>query len=256
MMPGETATRGLTNGVYVSCTSFRTLQSPVATVALLHNSLPTRVIAHMFTWQQPEWLHRHEMEVACKLNPGEDWPRGVGFCDRVEHPDGSRYYVVAPGAYVWLNKGIGDLPVFKECLHRIHGPTALLGSSFTFEPRQGPLVTSPPSNDARRRVSDAAVTRWSRMLDALRTRAGADKIGQKFMMTAKTVAGITPAAPDFGNYPRTWVWDIPEGLHCMALNNATSVLFLLKVTAKTFDPQLVRILPYPVDPTSFCTKSR
>lgn len=112
---GETAALGLTNGVYACCKSFRTADDPIATLAMLHGSIPTSVIGAIINEQQELWVSPHTFEVAEKLAPGERWPRHVKFADRVRHPNGHRYMVMQNReGHIFYGEGQADLPVFKE----------------------------------------------------------------------------------------------------------------------------------------------
>ena len=105
----------MTNGVYASCGSFKTVKRPITTLTLLHGSIPLSVVGDMLRAQQRSWVEQHDFEFARKLAAGEPWPRGSPFANRVTHRDGERYIVQARRkGYVFWGTGQGDLPVFKE----------------------------------------------------------------------------------------------------------------------------------------------
>ena len=75
--------------------------------------------------------------------------------------------------------------------HRIHGQTALLGSSYTFDPRKGSLNTNVPCIDVSRHVSDGLMDRWVRMCNTMRSRPGIHKVGDNVLTgKAYTASGI------------------------------------------------------------------
>ena len=105
----------MTNGVYASCESFKTCTRPIATLMLLHSSLPVSVVGDILREQQELWVEDFSFEFALRLPRDARWPREVAFADRVDHHDGERYIVqLSRKGYVHWRRGQGDLPVYKE----------------------------------------------------------------------------------------------------------------------------------------------
>ena len=114
-LTGETAAYGLTNGVYASCESFKTVKRPMATLMLLHSSMPLSVVGDVLREQQRLWVAEHRVEFAKKLPRGARWPREVAYADRITHHDGERYVVqLNRSAWIHWSRGQGDLPVYRE----------------------------------------------------------------------------------------------------------------------------------------------
>ena len=232
---------GLTNGVYASCRSFKTVKEPIATLSLVHASIPTNVIGVFMREQQAGWLGEHKFEFAERLPAGAEWPRAVPCVDRIDHPNGGRYIIreSRPGYSFW-GRGQADLPVYKECRHRIHGPRALLGSAHTFAPRLGALDSDMPCIDVSRHVNDTITTRWSAMCRAMLSREGGDKVADRLVkVTAYMVSGIQVSAPALAPNPQAWQFISPDLAHAVGLNIGVSLLGFVKEIALKTDPRLV-----------------
>jgi len=262
---GETATDGLTNGVYGCCRSFRTAKDPIATFAALHSSIPTHVIGSIFRQQQELWVSRETFEFPLKLSRDADWPEEVPFADRITHSNDERYVIQgARTGYVLIDKGQADLPVYKEnsalgreevvlknnvknprfvaLEHRIHGTSALLGCASTFEPRMGPLLTDIPCVDVSRHVGDAIIDNWTRMCKQMRSRPGAAKVGASLLAgAAYTASGIQASDPAFAPHPVAMQYLSPDLLHSIALNSGVALLSFVRERAMRTDQHLVRL---------------
>ena len=238
---GETAAYGLTNGIYLSSKSFKTVKRPIATVSLVHSSIPDTVIGSILREQQEGWVGAHMFEFAERLPTGHHWPAEIPFADRIEHPNHNRYVIRARRrGYVFYGSGQGDLPVYKESRNRIHGPSALLGSAHTFDPRKGALNTDVPCVDVSRHVCDSIVEHWARMCGMLRARPGADKVAHRLVaVIGYTATGMMHTAPALRPHPVSWQWISPDLAHSVMLNSAVSLLWFVKEMAMKVDSRLV-----------------
>ena len=238
---------GLTNGVYLSCKSFRTAKRPIATVTLMHSSLPLSVIGTILREQQNLWVGEHAFEFPERLQAGALWPRDVPFADRIEHPNRHRYAIRGERrGYAFYGEGQGDLPVFREAKHRIHGSNALLGSALTFAPRKAALDTHMPSVDVSRHVCDAIIDHWTRMCGVMRSRVGAAKVGLNLLASGGAgykTSGIQHTQPALRPQPLSIQWMSPDLAHCVGLNSAVACLYFVKEMAMKTDSRLVRTCP-------------
>ena len=169
---GETASYGMTNGVYASCSSFGTVARPMATLTLLHSSIPLSVIGDIMREQQQLWVGHHNFEFAYHFPGDAPWPRDVAFPDRIQHPNGRRYVVQGErSGYIFWGTGQGDLPVYREnsglltlppCLW-FSAPGVLKVNRLThFFLQQSTAFTEPTRDWLPRTRSTSGSVRWTR----------------------------------------------------------------------------------------------
>ena len=248
------ASVGLTNGVYLRCDSFDVEAAPVATITLLHKSLPDDVWSSMILAQQTHWVQAFEnVQVATRLAPGEPWPADARLSDRWTEPDGGRLVVDRRKLYIWYRKRLGDLPVFKTDRNRSAGMKALINNSATFDHRKEALRTDVPCNDVTRQVSDAVVHRWHKMCDRLRARPGRARVGETILDgSAKKVSALQPRKGPLHTHPGMVQADSPETFHWLVLNSSVVVVAFVRQLAEKHDPDSV-LPPTPSYlPFSFC----
>ena len=232
---------GLTNGVYLRCDSFDTAAAPMATMTLLHKSLPDKVWGSMILQQQTHWVHKYDdVQVAHRLQPDEPWPVDVRLSDRWTGPDGVRSVIYRQPVYVWIHKTGGDLPVFKASRNRSSGMKALINCSSTFDHRKGPLKPDIPCNDATRQVSDAVVRKWHTMCSDLQGRTGRDVVGSKHINdTGKKISALQPGPGALHTMPGMVQADSPEMFHHVVLNNCVVVINFVRELIEKHDPDSV-----------------
>ena len=237
------ATVGLTNGVYMKCDSFDTEAAPVATMTLLHKSLPNDVWGAMILQQQKHWVKKYpRVQVARRLPPDEPWPVSARLSDRWTDPDGVRSVIDERPVYIWLHKLSGDLPVFKASRNRLSGMKALVNHSSTFDHRKQPLITDVPCNDVTRQVSDAVVRKWTQMCARLRSRPGNDRVGDTFINgSTRKVSGLQPRKGPLHSHPNMIQADSGEAFHSLALNSAVVVVNFVREIVERHDPDSVHI---------------
>ena len=225
------------------CDSFDHDDSPVATITLLHKSLPAKVYGAIILKQQKAWVHKCEGGVQCarRIPSAGPWPAYARLSDRWTHHNGHRYVIDSRPLYIWIHKRVGDLPVFKEDRSRSSGMKALLNCAYTFDHRKQPLDTKVPCTDATRHVSDAVVKKWSDMCATLAGRSGNDRVGDKWLDgTAKKVTALQPRPAILHTMPGMIQVDSPEPWHLVVLNSAVVIANFARELVEQHDPDSVR----------------
>ena len=223
------------------CDSFDTKDKPVATITLLHKSLPSSVYGAMIMQQQTHWAESCDgVQCARRLAPAEEWPADTRLSDRWTHCNGGRYAIDERPVYIWYRKRTGDLPVFKEDRSRSSGMKALINCSLTFDHRKQPLQVDIPVNDAMRHVSDAVINKWEAMCEDLRSRDGRHRVGATLLKgPAKKVSALQPKRGTLHTMPSAIQTNCPETWHHIVLNSCVVLINFAREIAEQYDPESV-----------------
>ena len=88
-------------------------------------------------------------------------------------------------------------------------------------------------------MNDAIIDNWSRMCETMRSRPGADKVGENVFKNAYTASGIQCCAVALRPHPVQIVWLSPDIIHHIGLNSAIALLSFVRASGKKIDPSLV-----------------